>query len=1795
MNIQTLYSKLASATGSLVLNTSNIGAKAMGYLTFYLGKESLTINNPQIEPPDEEDRIRITGSAMLLDQAAFKATIYLTVSTQQKVEIEMTAQQVDVTWRLPSTFGGLNTGYFQNLNVQGTSISFDSKPFNPNAADNKEPAVAYVKTIRPVEKPHVDIEGLSWSLKASSATLLPWQTLFPAPNIQELEFTGNFFMFEGNPILKLSTTQKSSFTLGSATFDVGLQLVNYRDDLEIYRGGLLVTADTVIGGKDITLAAMLPASSGLVLISGSFEKLYLPTLSDLLSVVNDGASTDALPAALVPDIDVELRNITLGMMGKDLSYVSVVIGASDIQLIDGLDFTRLQDVSLRLNVNNPLDKQSRTIGAKVITSIQALGATLTFTGSLPSWDFHAVLTEGVISTSTLIDTFFSPYGLSWPKDIPSLDIDEFDLFIPGKSSSFYLALGASQSAPLSIGNLDVTLEDFALNISRIKKEKSVDYAIDIIANIYFNSVSLFLRGTKGETASAWAFNGITTFSPALSLIDALNDIMPGKFEIPDEILDIEVTSLALLADFNAKSFSFVFNASTELEFDGVCKFAVANVNIAYKKPEAKGQKASWDISLEGQLKLENALNIPGLGDTILNLKGAMNFTKDKTGWKFAVTPKEDTAKIPIPLPFPTGYSPNPKLTLTVQAFTFGKTKETNSPKGTYAFTTAVSIGLKNMPSVVDNILPDSIFGSLSINKQEAWVTIDKLVDKAKIPLGKMPFFNLDFGQLFISITGFKVFLGKESRLTFVLGLGLPPQLNYIFGKKKNGQPNLNFFKTVANKEEFDSNAALFRPTIKKKGIQLVIENSPITYIDSLGSGDGIKWQFGNKDYGKMSIELPTLTFDIFSRTIYTDGQVQILEPISIPLGPIGDLIDKLRSALGIPGKAATKIPIRDIKLAENGDVKLDKLVDYLSQAGNIPSEIESVLRQIDKYLDRLPPAFLDYLSFEVPRHIVFKLSMQGPQKIGFRLESKDKPFRILRPTVVPGIVPMPGFEGITLRTIGFGTLMSGSLFYIELDGYIDQFDIGTLATSMFLPQKASFPLPMSKELHRRILFEELFMLLVYQTGIPIPIPLFYDRIGIEYLGIEGLGLGMHFKFPQPTFSPETFTDIFESFGQFFTDPKYKLDPKSPPGGTNFVFTIEDTYLQLPEYLGSKSVGLKNKSKSIDTYALTANMLNAMKDFSINDLIQATPYSNRAGNADFKFAFLSFGITWLVCTPKEFYDKGYQTLSVGKNGRNTFLSILPALANGAVAQKKPNQEGLVVFLRGKAAIGKVVTLDAAFGLAAFDSVGFNTGFRFTGKIAKLLYIELKGLVAVAGQSNPNSPTADSGSAFLIHGSSLLKIAGKQIFKGIIEIRDNGFYFDGQFNVMSFKARITGSLDKNKFYLEGNATLNAGPIKLGYSKLIISNHLVSIEGKYLGVACHLSLGQFNKRVRNKKGRWVNKKFLKFTAGISVGFNLKVVFPTLKIKGVKVADGFTVGPARTAVSLSITISDAGFSATVSAEFFGIKLGKFTISVGPSDIKALGKVIEKEVLKVPEKFFNQLIGDAGKWLEMVGSGAIEWAEGAFEDMGKALNKVFGKAEKEVAQLMKGAGHLADEAGEAIKGFANDTKKVFNGLHKTFTSSEIGSALKANFPNISMDDTVKLFKDAGDDVEDAIKAVDKVFSNSAKDVGKALRNVGYESEKIANGLKNVMKAGANEVAEVFEDLGKDAVEGILKGANFTGNAIAGALKDVLNWIPHVKIPHVKHIKLPHVKHIKIPHVKHVKIPHVKHIKIPHVKHVKFW
>lgn len=771
-------------------------------------------------------------------------------------------------------------------------------------------------------------------------------------------------------------------------------------------------------------------------------------------------------------------------------------------------------------------------------------------------------------------------------------------------------------------------------------------------------------------------------------------------------VDIFDTRLDLQAGYEdvggIKKFKFRTTATPAKQLigiDGIGSYSFQQFDLLIDRRLVGDKRQTFfDLRIASRLAIENALAVDGY----LSL---MNTAEGKKALLF----KPNAGTAGFKLDFPTGEG----MAVKGDVFEIGFVKETETTAWT--FTGTLNIGFMGFPGFLGDALPSKVTAKLVAGTKDVRISALNVTD----PVG-VAFPNIDgksLGKAFVQLTEVGVSFKPSLGLVIEAGLGLPAELNTFLGAQifRVYQPG-----NVAT-------MARTRLTISGTGVAVQFLGSPFAAANTIVVGGDTWFDVDFGKYGAIRLKMPTFIYDGVSQYFEAGGGIQITRTLALPLAPLKMFLE----ACG--GKTMAdvfpdKIPIDGLVLVDkNDDLEIDEFVKFLEQAGDVPNEVVTVLKKTGKVLNRFPDGFKHYFNLKVPASLEFKFGFSPTGRITLGLIAPKTPVRVLFPTVVQSYVPMPGLCGIEVRKFTVGTLMAGALMYGEVDAVIDQFDLPSLVVSLALPADPSFPLPTSDQLQRRIILDDVFCVIPISAGMPIPIPLFYDEIGFEYMGVEGLGLQAHVGFPKPALDGARAAAIFQAFSDFMKKPKALLNPQTPPGGFELAFTFHDEYLQAPEYLGGKFLGTKGKTIKVGTWKNVASMMNFCKTFSINDCIGAIPLEQRVGSAEYKFAFMQFDADWMLTTPAEFKAGAFKQMKLTASDVDDFVAVLPALATAAGGQVKRNEEGLVAFVRGQADIG-FMRLEAALGLAASSSMGFNTGFKFEGAIGKVV-LGLEGAVMV----------------------------------------------------------------------------------------------------------------------------------------------------------------------------------------------------------------------------------------------------------------------------------------------------------------------------------------------------------------------------------------------------------------------------------------------------------------------------------
>jgi len=477
---------------------------------------------------------------------------------------------------------------------------------------------------------------------------------------------------------------------------------------------------------------------------------------------------------------------------------------------------------------------------------------------------------------------------------------------------------------------------------------------------------------------------------------------------------------------------------------------------------------------------------------------------------------------------------------------------------------------------------------------------------------------------------------------------LPSKLNELIGLEPK--------QIIKTYDGSDVSLINLKFSISEKGISGELLNSPlqkIQGIDVIDSGDMKGWIsvdldkiFGEKDLGLFSFQMPIFLFDADSGSFKVAGGYKIDEKrgLKLPLTPVKKFLELIKLS-DVAQLIPDGIPVKSIDLIDRNSKKIN-----IGELDSLPKGISDIIKLFEDIIGKLPESFLDYMSIKIPQEMEFKFEISAGGSVCIYLDTevkglanksvkdkdnqKSEPLQFLIPICYP-----PQLIGIKLRKIGLGTL--GSQVKLELDVEIDSFDLISMASALIIPESGLEFLPDRHKLHQKIVIKDLVMLIIYQSGIPIPIPLFYEELSFSRLGIEGLGVGTSIKLPKPEIGIKDILAKFTGLKDFFTkscDEENGLMKLSGNGNifapieegnqTNkkdLIFSYGPLYIQLPSYLG-KSYELKKafdnnnpkydiwaKINSLDkkNFASRKQLKKAMKEISVDVNEAATLYFDSA--------------------------------------------------------------------------------------------------------------------------------------------------------------------------------------------------------------------------------------------------------------------------------------------------------------------------------------------------------------------------------------------------------------------------------------------------------------------------------------------------------------------------------------------------------------------------------------------------------
>ncbi|TQV84350.1 hypothetical protein [Aliikangiella coralliicola] len=688
----------------------------------------------------------------------------------------------------------------------------------------------------------------------------------------------------------------------------------------------------------------------------------------------------------------------------------------------------------------------------------------------------------------------------------------------------------------------------------------------------------------------------------------------------------------------------------------------------------------------------------------------------------------------------------------------GKKSEAND-SASWEINAAGKLTVNDLPDWLSQYFPKAMGGSFAASPKG----IKLIIPKENLPQPDFPELKLTFadesvlslGKPNVVVESLELNLSKPLAIKQTLWVGLPQQLNYLFGRKGD-EPNIQFIN-----ESFRLELQL------AKKLSLRPLSSPFSSL-TMYERDGKMWS--DWVFGEFaSFRLQTPEFGYSNGSWQGSMAFERLTPIKIPMTPVKFVLKQLGISETLLNSLPDAIELVEVDFgSEHFYDQLEKLLGIKALAKKQPKLVEllaELLENIKKVIERLPQDFQDYLQIRIPETLAVEISVGGGGSTRFNIATQDdKPLKLL----VPGVsLTGPTLFGFTFYRLAFGQMAGGSLAILEIDGHIDPFSLITLVGAPLLPDEGGV------QLRNRITLQD--TTIVAPTALPIPIPLFYKKLGWDLKNLLGLEINSHWSYPQPSASIFDLAGLFSKLVNFFKNPDYLLHKQPQPENLELEFTLGRNALCLPSYLGGAEIGLPKPLPPLNVYRSTARLLDAMKTGNASYFIEAVPLRHngnwiRIGEVELSFGPLTLlKASWCITTElefqKEILNDSEALALIGVEKDNSLIKTLHAVPSDEISDK-----GFIVLLKAGAGLKGVLSGECQFGLSVTASGGFATGFKWQLKIAEAVSINILGVIQINNDalSVDGSLNLSFGNKMLAETNAGLEIS-KQHFKTYLEFK------------------------------------------------------------------------------------------------------------------------------------------------------------------------------------------------------------------------------------------------------------------------------------------------------------------------------------------------------------------------------------------------------------------------------------------
>jgi hypothetical protein len=537
------------------------------------------------------------------------------------------------------------------------------------------------------------------------------------------------------------------------------------------------------------------------------------------------------------------------------------------------------------------------------------------------------------------------------------------------------------------------------------------------------------------------------------------------------------------------------------------------------------------------------------------------------------------------------------------------------------------IALHGLPSAIQGALGSNASAEVTLSEsgikviaRSVFAPIGVRLPAIEIPGGGAP---IELGDLILSANNLTLSVDREVAFSVDLGLGLPPELNRIFDA-----PVGEVFETY-NPEQPEPNLVA-RVTAQAKDIDIRLLASPLKAIKLTRRPDGsLASDVKLGPYGEISFTMPVFRLDWATKNLVAEGRFSHRD-LRLPLAPVIELL-KAGGHHEMAERLPSSIPIAPGNLGGAGLAQLltaalgprvaeafgvDELSKILERSNHLPSRLRDALASIEAPSDF---AYRIALSPDLSARVFIAAAPQSRENLDITDRDQQTPLKLLVPILGPH---GPEILRLTLYSLAIGELLAGQIVTLEIDAEIDRFELAPLALAVALADL----LPSPAELALRIGCRDLFSIVVFPGGNPLPIPLFFKEISLVSRSLDGLLIESRWELPAPSL-PHLAHAAATLKNLLLLPPD--AAPASIPDGIHL--TVGPNFVRLPDYLGGQILGSQDKGPVIDALPVVVRALAALQRLDWNGLLASIPDDLGVREVDIELGAAYRRARWLLST------------------------------------------------------------------------------------------------------------------------------------------------------------------------------------------------------------------------------------------------------------------------------------------------------------------------------------------------------------------------------------------------------------------------------------------------------------------------------------------------------------------------------------------------------------------------------------